>query len=191
MKNHTFLLYNRDITRESMILDYFATPRVSPSAFVAETAVVLGDVHIEDEASVWYGAVLRGDKGRITVSRKANVQDGAIVHSGPGEDAFIGESVTVGHGAIIHGCTIGNFSLIGMGAIVLSKAEIGDHCVIGAGAVVKEGDRIPAGSLVVGVPGKVIKQLSPEQMKGAEANCEEYVELSRKYLSLQQRRMSQ
>jgi carbonic anhydrase/acetyltransferase-like protein (isoleucine patch superfamily) len=135
--------------------------------------------------------VLRGDKGRITVSRKANVQDGAIVHSGPGEDAFIGESVTVGHGAIIHGCTVGNFSLIGMGAIVLSKAEIGDHCVIGAGAVVKEGDRIPAGSLVVGVPGKVIKQLSPEQMKGAEANCEEYVELSRKYLSLQQRRMSQ
>lgn len=175
-----------------MILDYFATPRVSPSAFVAETAVVIGDVHIEDEASIWYGAVLRGDKGRITVSRKANVQDNAVVHAGPkpGEDTLIGEGVTIGHGAIVHSCTVGNFSLIGMGAIVLSNAEIGDHCVIGAGAVVKEGDKIPAGSLVVGVPGKVIRQLSPEQMKGAEDNCDEYVELSRQYLSLSQRRMS-
>jgi carbonic anhydrase/acetyltransferase-like protein (isoleucine patch superfamily) len=167
-----------------MILDYFATPRVSPTAFVAETAVVIGDVVIEDEASIWYGAVLRGDKGRITVARKANVQDNAVVHAGPGqgEDTLICEGTTVGHGAIIHSCTIGKYCLVGMGAIVLNRAVIGDHCIIGAGAVVKEGDKIPAGSLVVGVPGKVIKQLSPEQMKGVEANCEEYVELSRRYL---------
>ena len=165
-----------------MILDYFAKPEIAKSAFVAETAVLIGNVHVEDEASIWYGAVLRGDKGKITVARKANVQDNAVVHSGPGEEVHIGEGVTVGHGAIIHGCTIGKYALIGMGAIILSKAEIGDHCIIGAGAVVKEGDKIPAGSLVVGVPAKVIKQLTSEQMKYPEGNCEEYVELSRKYL---------
>ncbi|MGA9141273.1 MAG: gamma carbonic anhydrase family protein [Methanocella sp.] len=175
-----------------MILDYFATPRVSPSAFVAETAIVIGDVRIEDEASVWYGAVLRGDKGRITVSRKANVQDNAVVHAGPlpGEDTLIGEGTTVGHGAIVHSCTVGKYCLVGMGAIILNRARIGDRCIIGAGAVVKEDEKVPDGSLVVGVPGKVAKQLSPEQLKGTEANCEEYVELSRKYLSLLQRRMS-
>lgn len=165
-----------------MIIERFGRPAISKSAFVAETAVVLGNVDIKDEASVWYGAVLRGDEGKITVDRKANVQDGAVVHSGPGEDVFIGEGVTVGHGAIIHGCTIGRYSLIGMGAVVLSRSVVGDHCVIGAGAVVKEGDRIPDGSLIVGVPGKVIKQLTPDQMKAIEANCDEYVELSRKYL---------
>jgi carbonic anhydrase/acetyltransferase-like protein (isoleucine patch superfamily) len=169
-----------------MILDYFASPQVSSTAFIAETAVVLGDVHIEDEASVWYGAVLRGDKGRITVARKANVQDNAVVHAGPGkdEDTLIGEGTTVGHGAIIHSCTIGKYCLVGMGAIILNRAVIGEHCIIGAGAVVKEGDRIPDGSLVVGVPGKIVKQLSPEQMKYPEANCEEYAELARKYLRL-------
>jgi carbonic anhydrase/acetyltransferase-like protein (isoleucine patch superfamily) len=168
-----------------MILDYFATPRVSPSAFVAETAVVIGDVEIGDEASIWYGAVLRGDKGKITVARKANVQDNAVVHAGPDpdEDTLIGEGTTVGHGAIIHSCTVGRYCLVGMGAVVLSRAVIGDRCIIGAGAVVKEGDRIPEGSLVVGVPGKVVKQLSPEQLKYPEANCEEYVELSREYLN--------
>ncbi len=165
-----------------MILDYFGKPQIARTAFIAETAVLIGNVVAEDEASIWYGAVLRGDKGKITVARKANVQDNAVVHSGPGEDVYIGEGTTVGHGAIIHGCTIGKYALIGMGAIVLSKAEIGDHCIIGAGAVVKEGDKIPAGSLVVGVPGKVVKQLSPEQMKYSEANSEEYVELSRNYL---------
>jgi len=173
-----------------MILDYFARPQVSPTAFIAETAVVLGDVAIGDEASVWYGAVLRGDKGKITVERRANVQDNAVVHAGPepDEDTLIGEGVTIGHGAIVHSCTIGRYCLVGMGAVILSRAVIGDHCVIGAGAVVKESDRIPAGSLVVGVPGKVIKQLSPEQMKGVEANCEEYVELGRRYISLPERR---
>jgi carbonic anhydrase/acetyltransferase-like protein (isoleucine patch superfamily) len=170
-----------------MILDYFATPRVSPTAFVAETAVVIGDVEIEDEASVWYGAVLRGDKGRITVGRRANVQDNAVVHAGPrpGEDTLIGEGTTVGHGAIIHSCTIGRYCLVGMGAVILNRAEIGERCIIGAGAVVKEDEKVPGGSLVVGVPGKVVKQLSPEQLKYPEANCEEYVELARSYLRLQ------
>lgn len=165
-----------------MIIERFGRPAVSGSAFVAETAVLLGNVEIKDDASVWYGAVLRGDKGKITVERRANVQDNAVVHSGPGEDVFIGEGVTVGHGAIIHGCTIGKHTLVGMGAIVLSRAVVGESCIIGAGAVVKEGDKIPDGSLVVGVPGKAVKQLTPEQVEGIKANTEEYVELSRKYL---------
>ena len=164
-----------------MIIERFGKPAISPTAFVAETAALIGNVEVKEKASIWYGAVLRGDEGKITVGEKANVQDNAVVHSGPGEDVFIGEGVTVGHGAIVHGCTIGRYTLVGMGAIVLSKAVVGDHCVIGAGAVVKEGDTIPAGSLVVGVPGKAIKQLTPEQMKGIEENCDEYVALSRKY----------
>lgn len=171
-----------------MIIEHLAKPEISASAFVAETAAIVGNVRIEDEASVWYGAVLRGDEGKITVGRRANVQDNVIVHSGPGEDVLIGEGATVGHGAIVHGCTIGKYSLIGMGAIILSQAVIGEHCIIGAGAVVKEGDRIPDGSMVVGIPGKVIKQVTPEQAKSIEANAGEYVTLSRRYMS--SRRMS-
>jgi carbonic anhydrase/acetyltransferase-like protein (isoleucine patch superfamily) len=168
-----------------MILDYFATPRVSPTAFVAETAVVIGDVEIEEEAGIWYGTVLRGDKGRITVSRKVNIQDNSVVHTTTGRNSFIGEGTTIGHGAVIHGLSIGKYCLIGMGAVILGEAVIGERCIIGAGAVVREGDVIPDRSLVVGVPGKVVKQLSPEQLKYPEANCEEYVELARSYLRLQ------
>ena len=165
-----------------MIIERFGKLAISKTAFVAETAVLIGNVEVKEKASVWYGAVLRGDKGRITVCEKANVQDNAVVHSGPGEDVFIGEGVTIGHGAIVHGCSIGKYSLVGMGAIILSKAIVGEHCIIGAGAVVKEGDSIPAGSLVVGVPGKAVKQLTADQIKGIEENADEYVELSRKYL---------
>jgi len=165
-----------------MIIEHFKKPTIADSAFVAGTACLVGDVRIEDEASVWFGAVLRGDEGTITVGSRSNVQDNAVVHSDRGEDVSIGEGVTIGHGAIIHGCTIGKFSLIGMGAIVLSKAHVGERCIIGAGAVVKEKDHIPDGSMVVGVPGKVIKQLTSEQMNFLEYNCVEYVKLSRKYL---------
>lgn len=164
-----------------MIIQHLSRPSIDPSAFVAETAVVAGSVRLEEEASVWYGAVLRGDEATITVARKANVQDNAVVHSDRGEDVVIGEGVTVGHGAIIHGCTIGKYSMIGMGAIILSNAKVGEHCIIGAGAVVKEKDVIPDGSMVVGVPGKIIKQLTPEQMRYLENNCEEYVKLAKRY----------
>lgn len=170
-----------------MIIEQFGNPRISDGAFVAETAVLIGEVEIGPEANIWYGAVLRGDMGKIIVEKKANVQDNSVIHSEHEFPVIIGEGSTIGHGAVIHACKIGKYSLIGMGAIVLSKAEIGDHCIIGAGAVVKEGDKIPAGSLVVGVPAKVIKQLSPEQLKYPEGNCEEYVALSRKYLEVTRR----
>ncbi len=165
-----------------MIIDHFSKPFIAESAFVAETACVIGDVRLEEESSVWYGAVLRGDEASITISKRANVQDNVVVHADKGEDVVIGEGVTVGHGAIVHGCTIGKYSMIGMGAIVLSKAKVGERCIIGAGAVVKENDVIQDGSMVVGVPGKVIKQLTPEQLKYLEYGCEEYVNISRKYL---------
>ena len=164
-----------------MIIERFGKPVVSKTAFVAETAVLIGNVEIREKASVWYGAVLRGDTGRITVSEKANVQDNAVVHCEPGEDVFIGEGVTIGHGAIVHGRSIGKYSLVGMGAIILNKAVVGEHCIIGAGAVVKEGDIIPAGSLVVGVPGKAVKQLTAQQIQSIEDNADEYAEISRKY----------
>ena len=139
---------------------------------------------------MWYGAVLRGDACRITLARNANVQDNCVVHAGPGgpeEDTLIGEGTTVGHGAIVHSCTVGKHCLVGMGSIVLSRARIGDRCIIGAGAVVMEDAVIPGGSLVVGVPGRVVKQLSPEQLKYPELACEEYVGLTRQYLRLQGR----
>lgn len=164
-----------------MIIEHFSKPFIADNAFVAETACIVGNVRLEEESSVWYGVVLRGDEGAITLSKKANVQDNSVVHSDRGEDVIIGEGVTIGHGAVIHGCTIGKYSLIGMGAIILSKAQIGERCIIGAGSVIKEKDVIPDGSMVVGVPGKIIKQLTPEQAKYLEYNCEEYVRLARKY----------
>jgi carbonic anhydrase/acetyltransferase-like protein (isoleucine patch superfamily) len=165
-----------------MTIEHFSKPFIDDTAFVAGTAVVVGNVRLEAESSVWYGAVIRGDEASITISKKANVQDGVIIHSDRGEDVVVGEGVTIGHGAIIHGCTIGKYSMVGMGAIILSNAHVGERCIIGAGAVVKERDVIPDGSMVVGVPGKVIKQLTPEQAKYLENNCEEYVKLARKYL---------
>ena len=179
--NHTFLPSEVKYLKD-MIIQHFSAPSIDPAAFVAETAVVAGNVRLEAGSSVWYGAVLRGDEASITVSKNANIQDGAVVHSDRGEDVLIGEGVTIGHGAIVHGCTIGKYSMVGMGAIILSKAQVGEHCIIGAGAVVKEGDVIPDGSMVVGVPGKIIKQLTPEQMKYMEDNCEEYVKLARRYM---------
>lgn len=170
-----------------MIPDHFGRPRIADSAFVAETAVIIGDVEVAEGASVWYGAVLRGDIGRIYVGVRSNVQDNCVVHNGPGEDVYIGEDVTVGHGAILHGCRIGDRCLIGMGAVVLSKAEIGEGCIVGAGAVVKEGDKIPPGSLVVGVPAKVVKQLTEEQMRFPVGNAIEYYNLSMKYLEARRR----
>ena len=138
-----------------MIIERFGRPAVSGSAFVADTAAVIGEVEIKEEASIWYGAVLRGDMGKIIVEKRANVQDNVVIHSEQDFPVIIGEGTSIGHGAVIHGCRIGRSSLIGMGAIVLSHAVVGERCIVGAGAVVKEGDHIPDGSLVVGVPGKV------------------------------------
>ncbi|MDD1764804.1 MAG: gamma carbonic anhydrase family protein [Candidatus Methanomethyliaceae archaeon] len=134
-------------------------PLVHAKAFVHETAVVIGDVVIEEEVNVWPCAVIRGDIERITVKKGASVQDGAVLHTDPGFPTIIGERCTVAHGCIMHGCRIGKDTLIAMGAIVLTGAEVGEGCIIGAGAVVPEGKSIPSGTIAIGIPAKVLRSV--------------------------------
>lgn len=149
------------------------------AAFVAENATVAGDVRLEKNSSVWYGAVLRADTGRIVIGENSNVQDNAVLHTGPGLDVTVGRGTSIGHGAIVHGCTVGDGCLIGMHATILNGAVIGDGCLIAAGALVPENMTVPAGSLVIGVPGKVVRPVSEAQAAGIRANEEEYLELAK------------
>ena len=148
------------------------------AAFAAENATIAGSVRLEKNSSVWYGAVLRADTGHIVIGEGSNVQDNAVLHTGPGLDVMVGRGVSIGHGAIVHGCTVGDRCLIGMHATILNGAVIGDGCLIAAGALVPEGTVIPAGSLVIGVPGKVVRPVSAEQAAGIKANEEEYLQLA-------------
>lgn len=150
-------------------------PQVDDSVFVAPTATVIGEVALGRDASVWYGACLRGDLAAITIGAGSNVQDNASVHVDTGIPACIGDYVTIGHNAVIHGATIEDGVLIGMGAIVLNHAKIGKGSLVAAGAVVREGMDIPPGSLVAGVPAKVLKELTPEQQAHLRENAEVYI----------------
>lgn len=143
-------------------------------AFVAPNATVVGDVTLMEDASVWYGAVLRGDSGAIVIGRGTNIQDNCVIH----EKTTIGDGCTVGHGAIVHGCTIGNGCMVGMGAIILTGAVIGDHCLIGAGAVVTGKMNAPAGSVLLGSPAKIVKEVSPAQLEEIRADAENYIRLA-------------
>ncbi|MCQ4079922.1 gamma carbonic anhydrase family protein [Streptomyces sp. RB6PN25] len=154
-------------------------PAVEPEAFVAPTAVVLGDVHIAGGASVWYHAVLRGDCDRITIGASSNIQDNCTVHADPGFPAVVGERVSVGHNAVLHGCTVGNDVLVGMGATVLNGAHIGAGSLVAAAALVPQGLQVPPGSLVAGVPAKVKRQLTDEEREMVRLNAEHYVQLAR------------
>lgn len=147
-------------------------------AYVAPTATVVGDVVLQKDASVWYGAVLRGDSGTITVGAGSNIQDNCVIH----EKTTLGTGCTVGHGAILHGCTVGDNCLIGMGAIVLNDAVIEENCMIGAGALVTGGTHIPAGSLVLGSPAKVVKPLTEAQLAYIREDAENYVNLAKTQL---------
>ena len=149
--------------------------------FQADNATVTGDVTIGSQVGIWFGAVIRADKDRIVIGDRSNVQDNCVVHTSRGFPVLIGSDVSIGHGAIIHGSTIGNRVLVGMGAIVLNGAKIGDGSVIGAGAVVTEGMAVPERSVVVGVPGKIIKQASDTQQQHIIANAASYVELAGEY----------
>lgn len=144
--------------------------------YLAPNATVVGDVVLHKDVNIWYGAVLRGDNGRITVGEGTNIQDNAVVH----DETTIGKYCTVGHGAIIHGCTIGDNCLIGMGAIVLSGAVLGEGCLVGAGALVTGKTRAEAGSILLGSPAKVVKTITPEQLAETRKNAEHYIALGRK-----------
>lgn len=144
--------------------------------FIAPTAVVTGDVVLENYVSIWYGAVLRGDSGTIRVGENTNIQENCVLH----EQTTVGKNCTVGHTAILHGCTVGDSCLIGMGAIVLDGAVLGDRCMVGAGALVTGKTNAPAGSLLLGNPAKVVKPLSEEQLAHLEQSATHYVELAKK-----------
>ncbi|EDY22101.1 ferripyochelin binding protein [Chthoniobacter flavus Ellin428] len=158
-----------------------ATPRIHSTAFVAPGADVIGDVTLEEESSVWFQSVLRGDINRIVIGPRSNIQDGSVVHLADDYGTYVGELVTVGHKAILHACTIGDEVLVGMGAIVLDGAEIGARSIIGAGALVTGGKKIPPGSLVLGSPAKVVRTLTLEEQAGIKVWAEKYVALSKQY----------
>ena len=142
--------------------------------WIAPSAAVIGKVKLERFASVWFGAVIRGDNELITIGENSNVQDGAVMHTDPGLPLTVGRNCTVGHMAMLHGCTIGDESLIGIGAIVLNGAKIGRHCLVGAGALVTEGKEFPDGSMILGSPAKVVRQLTPEQIEGLRHSAQHY-----------------
>lgn len=152
------------------------TPAIDPSAFVASGARVVGEVSLAEGSSVWYNAVLRGDSASVVLGAGSNLQDNVTVHVDAGHGVVIGADVSVGHNAVVHGCTIGDGSLIGMGSVVLSGARIGAGCLISGGAVVLEGTVVPDGSLVAGVPGKVRRSLTDEERDGILRNARIYRE---------------
>ena len=149
--------------------------------WIAPTAVLIGNIRLERDASVWWGAVLRGDNEPITVGRVSNVQDNCVLHTDPGFPLTIGPAVTVGHLAMLHGCRIGEGSLVGIGAVILNGARIGRNCLIGAKALIPEGKAIPDNALVMGVPGKVVGEVRPEQADRMRAGTATYVRRWRHY----------
>ena len=157
------------------------TPAVSPEAFVAETAVLIGDVTVGRDSSVWFGAVIRGDNEPIAVGEGTSIQDNAVLHTEKGHPLTVGNNVTVGHGAIVHCSSVGDNTLVGMGAVLLDGAVIGKNCIIGAGAVVKERAVVPDGTMMVGIPAKPVRELAPEQIAFLEQTSP-YVALSKEYL---------
>lgn len=154
------------------------TPTVAPDAFVAPGAHLIGRVEIGPQASVWFNAVLRGDVEPIRIGPRSNVQDGTVMHTDAGFPLWVGAGVTIGHGVILHGCTIEDEALIGMGAVVLNGARIGDSSLIAAGTVVLEGTEVPPGTLVAGVPGKVRRELTEEERQRLRLNAEHYLTLA-------------
>lgn len=159
-------------------------PVVNASAFVAPTAWITGDVIVEADVSIFFGGVLRGDLQPVRIGKGTNIQEHAMVHTTGGRSpAIVGEYVTVGHRAIVHGCSIGNRCLIGMGSIILDDTVIEDDCLIGAGSVIPEGRRIPSRSLVLGMPGKVVRELSDEEVANLPSGAFQYIEVGRTYKS--------
>ena len=154
----------------------------SKATFIAENATVRGDVSLGEQVSIWFGAVVRADKDRIIIGDRSNIQDNVVLHTSAGHPLRIGKDVSVGHGAILHGCTIADRVLVGMGAIVLNGARIGEDSLLGAGTVVTEGMEIPRGSVVVGIPGKIIKEVSADQKNHIVENAQNYWNLAKNYL---------
>lgn len=157
------------------------TPVIDQTAFVAETAVVIGQVFIEEEANIWYNTIVRGDVEPIKIGKWTNVQDNSVLHTSKNFPLSIGDEVTIGHGAIVHGCTVANNVLIGMGAIVLDGASIEENVILGAGSLVPPGKKIPSGVMAMGSPAKVVRALTEAEIKSLKASAQNYVQLSKQY----------
>jgi carbonic anhydrase/acetyltransferase-like protein (isoleucine patch superfamily) len=151
--------------------------------FIAPNATVIGSVELHERASIWFNVVARGDNDPIVIGPESNVQDAAVLHTDMGVPLTLGRGVTVGHKAMLHGCTVGDYALIGINAVVLNRARIGAYCIIGANSLIAEGKEIPEGSLVMGTPGKVVRSLSDEERIRLEASAAIYVANARRYLS--------
>ena len=156
-------------------------PQLAAGAWVADTAQVIGHVELAEDASVWFGAILRGDTELLRIGKGSNVQDGSVLHADLGFPVSIGANVTIGHQVMLHGCTVGDGSLIGIQAVVLNGARIGKHCLVGAGALVTEGKEFPDGSMIIGSPARVVKQLTPEQIAGLQRSAEHYVANAKRF----------
>jgi carbonic anhydrase/acetyltransferase-like protein (isoleucine patch superfamily) len=158
------------------------TPQLSEGAWVAESAEVIGKVELQKNASVWPQVVIRGDNELIQIGEGSNVQDASVLHTDPGYPLLVGSNVTIGHKVMLHGCQIGDGSLIGIGAVILNGAKIGKNCLVGAGALVTEGKEFPDGSMIIGSPAKVHKPLTPEQIAGIEDIAKRYVSNAQRYI---------
>ena len=154
-------------------------PIIAPTAYIAPGAILVGDVILGSESSVWCNAVIRADNTTVTIGARCNIQDGAVLHVDPGVPMTLADGVSVGHLAMLHGCTVGENSLIGIKAVVLNHAVIGNNCLIGANALITEGKIIPEGSLVMGSPGRVVRALTTEEIEGLKGNAESYVRRSK------------
>lgn len=157
------------------------TPQVDSTAWIADSAQVMGHVTLGPDASVWFGCVLRGDTESMTIGEGSSIQDLTVMHADHGLPLTIGKHVTVGHKVMLHGCTIGDESLIGIGAIVLNGARIGKNCLVGAGSLVTEGKEFPDGSMIMGTPAKVVRQLTPEQIEGLRLSAQHYIDNARMF----------
>lgn len=158
-------------------------PRVDPAAWVADSAGVIGRVELGAGSSVWYGATLRGDNDWLRIGERTSIQDGCVLHTDAGLELVVGAGVTVGHQCMLHGCTIGDGSLIGIQAIVLNRARIGARCIVGAGSLVTEGKEFPDGSMIMGTPAKLVRMLTPEEMQRLERSAAHYVEQAARHRS--------
>jgi carbonic anhydrase/acetyltransferase-like protein (isoleucine patch superfamily) len=156
-------------------------PRIADSAWIADSAQVIGDVELAADVSVWFGTVIRGDTATIRVGSGSNIQDGSVLHADVGKPLTIGSNVTVGHKVMLHGCTVGDGSLIGIGAVVLNGARIGRGCIVGAGALVTEGKEFPDGSMIIGSPAKAVRELTPEQSEGLRQSALHYIDNARRF----------
>jgi len=168
--------------RAKKIISYKGkTPKIAPSAFVAENAVIIGDVEIGENSSVWFGCVIRCEENKIVIGKNTNIQDLTTIHTDHCCSVIIGDNVTVGHNVVLHGCEIGNNVLIGMGTIIMNGSKIGDNSLIGAGSLITQNMVIPPNTLVFGRPAKVIRELTPEEIEKIAISAKEYIELSNEY----------